>query len=346
MTTNNPELGLTSLLPRHIPTVGYTIQNILISLTTLASSAASLFFTLCFILPLSLLRAFIPRSLLIPRGRTAEVMRKNKVVLIIGASRGIGFGVLKQYVNEPDTVIIAASKSIELIRKAVIELGYTRATLQCTELDLTVPKKQVVDNLRNIDKKYGPVTHLYAVSGISTQLNGKDGNGITMDTMADMINVNISGTVASVLTMYELMKLRGYGKICVIGTIPGLSSPAKTICYKSTKSFINTFATSLRIVAAPHGVEVVTVQPGFLDARMSKSMMPGQKGPLTGATEAGRMAVEMVRAVECGGVGVVCWPVKKGVLMYGFEAVNPICEEIGKWVSMKAGMVGKGKKSS
>lgn len=28
-----------------------------------------------------------------------------------------------------------------------------------------------------------------------------------------MINVNVSGTVTSVLTMYELMKSRGYGKI-------------------------------------------------------------------------------------------------------------------------------------
>ena len=59
------------------------------------------------------------------------------------------------------------------LRKAVIELGDTRAIIQCSELDLTTSKKQLAENIRSLDKQYGPVTHLYEVSGISNHL--KDG---------------------------------------------------------------------------------------------------------------------------------------------------------------------------
>lgn len=39
-------------------------------------------------------------------------LRRNKVILVLGASRGIGFNVVKQYANESGTVVIAASSSM------------------------------------------------------------------------------------------------------------------------------------------------------------------------------------------------------------------------------------------
>ncbi|KAH9476371.1 putative oxidoreductase YxjF [Psilocybe cubensis] len=288
---------------------------------------------------MSVIRTLMPTKYLQTSGKAA-LEGKNKVVLIVGASRGIGFNVLKQYANDPDTVIIAASKSIESIRKAVIDLGDTPAIIQCAEIDLTASKKQLVDSIKSLDKQYGPITHLYEVSGISNHL--KDSSAWGLDVTSEMINVNVSGTVTSVLTMYELMKSRGYGKICVVGSVAGLYSPANMISYASTKAFINTFSTSLRVLAAPCGVDVVTVQPGFIDTRMTK-MMRGQGSTVPGrefASAAG-MAKCMKDAVEHGGVGVVSWPVRQSVQMYALKAVNPICEEFGKWASMKLGMSGK-----
>ena len=107
---------------------------------------------------------------------------------------------------------------------------------------------------------------------------------------------------------------------CVVGSIAGLYSPANMISYASTKSFINTFSTSLRVLAAPFGVDVVTVQPGFIDTRMTK-MMRGQASSVLGSefASAEGMAKEMKRAVEEGGVGVVCWPSRQGIQMYALR---------------------------
>jgi len=53
----------------------------------------------------------------------------------------------------------------------VVQLGDTAASLQCTELDLTGTRKQITERIRDLDKQYGPITHLYEVSGITTHLN-------------------------------------------------------------------------------------------------------------------------------------------------------------------------------
>lgn len=108
---DNPEVNSNLFNPRQVPTLGYTIQNIFISLATVASASASLFVTVFVVLPISFMRTMAPRKYLQAPG-SAALADKNKVVLIVGASRGIGFNVLKQYANDPDTVIIAASKSI------------------------------------------------------------------------------------------------------------------------------------------------------------------------------------------------------------------------------------------
>lgn len=93
---------------RQIPTLPFTLQNIAISFASVIAATASLSFTVSVMLPLATCRAILPTHMFrsaIPEGR-------NKVVLIVGASRGIGFNVMKQYAGESDTVVIAASRSM------------------------------------------------------------------------------------------------------------------------------------------------------------------------------------------------------------------------------------------
>jgi len=90
------------------------MQNIVISFSSMVASLLSLVLTICIFLPLSIARNILvrvtPSSFAV--GQSREQNPAHKVVLIVGASRGIGFNVLKQYMNEKETVILAASRSI------------------------------------------------------------------------------------------------------------------------------------------------------------------------------------------------------------------------------------------
>jgi short-subunit dehydrogenase len=94
------------------------------------------------------------------------------------------------------------------------------------------------------------------------------------------------------------------------------------ISYASTKSFINTFSQSLRILAAPCGVEVVTVKPGFIDTLMTKHMRGLDTSVPVG------MALLMKRAVEKGGVGVVNWPPRQSIAMSAVKSKHIIAQKI------------------
>ena len=70
--------------------------------------------TASIILPLSILRLFVPsqakaEALVAKRG--FDTLNQRKVVLIVGASRGIGYNVVREYAMEEGTTIIAISRS-------------------------------------------------------------------------------------------------------------------------------------------------------------------------------------------------------------------------------------------
>ena len=83
------------------------------------------------------------------------------------------------------------------------------------------------------------------------------------------------------------------------------------------------FTTSLRVLAAPCGVDVVCVQPGSIDTHVAKKMDLGQGGMVSqsssGCTE--ELAARMKDGVEKGGRGIVMWPEDQGVAMHAIRGV-------------------------
>ncbi|KAF8635106.1 hypothetical protein AX15_000545 [Amanita polypyramis BW_CC] len=332
-----------SSLLRRIPPLSYTIQNILISISTIVSSVSSLLLTTTAILPLSVARTFVPsqakaEALVARRG--ADTRNQRKVVLIVGASRGIGYNVVREYSKEEGTTIIAVFRSMESLEAMATDIGPMRASLRLEALDISVPPSKIMQTISEWDRTYGPITHVYAVSAISNHLD--DERPYDLDVTVEMVNVNIVGTVSVVMAAYECMKPRQYGSICIVGSVAGLFNPANMISYSSTKAFINTFASSLRILALEHNIEVITVAPGFIDTRMTAKMRgQGSTVPEFEFASASGMAKKMKRGVECGGVGVVTWPVRQAIVMYALRAVNPICEDLGRYISYVARLAGK-----
>jgi len=92
------------------------------------------------------------------------------------------------------------------------------------------------------------------------------------------------------------------------------------VSYSSIKAFINTFTTSLRLLAAPYGVDVVSVQTGLIDTQMTKRMR--EQGGIVGQSFLGsaqELAVRMKEGVEQGGRGIVIWPENQGAAMYALR---------------------------
>ncbi|KXN85096.1 hypothetical protein AN958_11700 [Leucoagaricus sp. SymC.cos] len=254
----------------------------------------TLVFTTGVVLPLSLARAIY-----------AITLQSPKVVLVIGASSGIDLQVTRLYAAMSDTTIITASSNLGKLRQSIQRLDPTPTKLECQQLDLRRRPNKIAERVKELDRTYGPITHLHTVSSISNHLESQ--KPWELEVTDDMINVSIIGTVATVLTIYKAIKERQQGgKICIVGSVAGFSSPANMISYASTKAFINTFAMDLRCIAAEYNIAVVTVVPGFIKTCMTDRMRSRQSSmPDFEFVSAKGMAKAMMKGVEQGEVGLV-----------------------------------------
>jgi hypothetical protein len=101
---------------RRFPPLSHTFHNILISIFAIVVAISSLLFTTICILPLSVFRASRSDENLSLSVTSIDEAREffgacdeRKIVLIVGASRLVGFELLKIYAAEKDTRIIAVA---------------------------------------------------------------------------------------------------------------------------------------------------------------------------------------------------------------------------------------------
>jgi len=69
---------------------------------------------------------------------------QRKVVLIVGASHGIGRNVVREYAYEEGTTIIAVSRSMEKLEAMVSDIGPMRASIRLEALDMSVLQSKII----------------------------------------------------------------------------------------------------------------------------------------------------------------------------------------------------------
>lgn len=77
-----------------------------------------------------------------------------------------------------------------------------------------------------------------------------------------MMDVNFLGTVRVVQTALPLMREQGRGKIVMLSSVNGLLATPFQGAYTASKHAVEGFAEALMMEAAPHGIQVMLVEPG------------------------------------------------------------------------------------
>ncbi len=106
---------------------------------------------------------------------------------------------------------------------------------------------------------------------------------------------NGTSTIALLTLIANRMQTAGRGSIAVISSVAGDRGRASNYLYGSAKAAVSTFLSGLRQRMAKHGVDVVTIKPGFVDTPMTRDL---KKGALWAKPEA--IAEGIVRAVDKG----------------------------------------------
>lgn len=105
--------------------------------------------------------------------------------------------------------------------------------------------------------------------------------------------VNATATVALMAQLALRMKRQGHGSIAVISSVAGDRGRATNLLYGSAKAAVSSYASGLRQLLFRHGVNVLTIKPGWISTPMTAHMRPNA---LFASPE--RIAPAILRAID------------------------------------------------
>ncbi|USZ14172.1 3-oxoacyl-ACP reductase FabG [Moraxella sp. FZFQ2102] len=207
----------------------------------------------------------------------------RKIVLVTGASRGIGKAIAQRFADEGHFVIGTATseKGADAISEYLSESGGIGRVLDvCSDED--------IDKLfEEIDSVYGGINVLVNNAGIT-----KDGLLMRMkdEDWASVIDTNLTSIYRmSRRAVRGMMKAR-HGRIINITSVVGQMGNAGQTNYAATKAGVEGFSRALAREIGSRGVTVNCVAPGFVETDMTEELDERLINSMLDAVPMGRMA--------------------------------------------------------
>jgi len=216
----------------------------------------------------------------------------DKVVLITGASRGLGVDMARTFAKQGSKLALAARSGTELEKvRAELEAQGARAISVPTDVGDLASLRALV---KETESSLGPIDVLINNAGIEEVC---DFETMDLEYMEQMLSVNVLGLMWLTRLVVPSMIARRSGHVCNIASLAGVTPVPHNAVYSTTKHAVVGFSRSLRLELAEQGVEISVVCPGFVDGGMF--LRWGRPAPkMTGAVTSQQVADAVLKAVQ------------------------------------------------
>jgi NADP-dependent 3-hydroxy acid dehydrogenase YdfG len=182
---------------------------------------------------------------------------EGKVILITGASSGIGCATAKHLADLGARVVLGARRE-EQLEEIAAEIESNGGQVAWKITDVTDLKS--VQDLADYGREtFGPIDVLINNAGTNTL--GKV-EKVQVDAWNRMIDVNIRGPLHGIAAVLPEMKQRRSGHIITTSSIAAHTVLPHMAVYNGTKAAIKSIMEGLRQEVTPYNIRVTTVSPG------------------------------------------------------------------------------------
>lgn len=186
---------------------------------------------------------------------------QDKVVVIMGASSGIGEATTKKLAQEGAKLVIAARREDRL--KALIE-SLPNAEISFAAADVT--NKDEVQAVINLAvEKYGRVDVLYNNAGVMPTAPLSE---TRFDEWHQMLNINIMGVLNGIAAVLPIMKKQQSGQIIATDSIAGHVVYPGSAVYCGTKFAVRAIMEGLRQEERENNIRSTIISPGLVDTEL------------------------------------------------------------------------------
>ena len=194
---------------------------------------------------------------------------KDKVAIITGGSRGIGFATAERFLQEGAKVIITASNLANAEKAAAkLQEKYPQAVVEGISPNLS-SLESVREAFEAVIAKYGCVDILVNNAGVSESTPFMN---YTEETFDKVMDLNVKGVFNASRVAADHMTQRGQGVILSTSSMVSVYGQPSGVAYPTSKFAVNGFTLSLARELGPKGIRVNAVAPGITETDMMKAV--------------------------------------------------------------------------
>jgi 3-oxoacyl-[acyl-carrier protein] reductase len=188
---------------------------------------------------------------------------QNKVAMVTGAARGIGWAIAARFAREGAAVVLMDLRdALEASRRLNAEGCRTMPA----EVDVTDPAA-VNDAVQSAVRTFGTIDILVNNAGIIVRGTIMD---LTHEAWRKVLDVNVNGTFNCCKAVIPIMVQHRSGRILNISSVAGkMGDVTAAPAYGASKGAINAFTKSLARQLAEYGVIVNAIAPHAIETDMS-----------------------------------------------------------------------------
>ena len=181
------------------------------------------------------------------------------VAIMTGGASGIGRA-LSEALARRGACVVLADRQFTLAQEVAAGIQASGGKASAVELDVT--NFTAVDQfVRATAQAQGRLDYMFNNAGIAI---GGEVRLCQIEDWDAVLNVNLHGVVNGVQAAYPVMLSQGYGHIVNTASMAGLLPMPAAVSYATTKHAVVGLSKSLRVEAAPYGVHVSVLCPGFI----------------------------------------------------------------------------------
>jgi NAD(P)-dependent dehydrogenase (short-subunit alcohol dehydrogenase family) len=200
----------------------------------------------------------------------------NKVVLITGASRGIGRSCAEQFAKRGAKVAVHYNSNAAAAQETLSLLAGEGHLIVQAELANPDDVRRMVET---VVQHYGRIDVLVNNAGVYTDHKVAEvGYEDWLASWQQTIAVNLFGAANALYWAAHFMKQQGGGRIVNVSSRGAFRGEPDAPAYGASKAGMNSMGQSMAKALAPHNITVNTVAPGWVETDMAKEYLNNPVG--------------------------------------------------------------------
>lgn len=192
-------------------------------------------------------------------------MLKGKVAIVTGGTRGIGYEIVRKYLQNGAKVVLWGSRQ-ETVDKALQQLKEENATWEVEGMCPKLTDAAAVEAaVKEVKDKFGRIDILVNNAGISQSTPLYQ---YKVEEFDKIIDLNVKAIFYAILPTAKIMKEQGSGCIINTSSMVSISGQPAGCGYPASKFAVNGLTISLARELAKDGIRVNAVAPGVTKTDM------------------------------------------------------------------------------